>query len=80
MLRIIKVQPTVGKEIAFAVLVSDKVCSIDASDALHSYMKNTYGEYVSIQYIQQFVTPVVDIAEYKVTGFVDLDSLIEFRK
>ena len=73
MLNIIEIQPTVGKSLIAAV-VSEK-----HNGAIHSvlteYVRDTYGEFTSIAYLDQFAVPVV-LVNRKIDLFINADDLI----
>lgn len=76
MLKIVKVQPTVGKADVIAVVIKDEN-SNEIHKMIQPYIKAVYGEYASIEYLAQFAVPAVDLSQFKVTGFIDADSLIQ---
>jgi hypothetical protein len=79
MLKIIKVQPTVGHAEVLAVTIKDENAD-DVHNKLQDYISSVYGKYTSVQYIAQYQTPVVNLAGYNVVGFIDADALVEISK
>lgn len=78
MLRIVKVSPTVGKSFNCAVWVTDYNCQREHEHGLlNSYFTKEFGDYASIEYVQSFAIPDVDISEYKVQRFVNMDVMIQ---
>jgi len=79
MLKIVKVQPTVGHAEVLAVTIKDENAA-DVHEKLQEYIAAVYGKYTSVQYIAQYQTPVVNLAGYNVVGFIDADALVEISK
>lgn len=79
MLKIVKVQPTVGKPEVLAVTIKDENAA-DVHAKLQDYISAVYGKYTSVQYVAQYQTPVVNLAGYNVVGFIDADALVEISQ
>ena len=75
MLHIIKISPTVGKAVVVLVTVSEKN-EAELHSSLVEYSKAVYGEYASIEYLQQFAVPAVYVGDYKVSAFINADEFI----
>jgi len=79
MLKIVKVQPTVGQAEVIAVSIKDENAT-DVHEKLQEYIASVYGKYTSVQYLAQCQTPVVNLAGYNIVGFIDVDALVENSK
>ncbi len=79
MLKIVKVQPTVGNAEVLAVLVKDENAK-DTHSKIQEYITSVYGQYSSVEYMSQYQTPVVDLSRYKIAGFINADALCEISK
>lgn len=75
MLRIIKMKPSVGKAIVYAVVVSEDNAT-HLHDLLTRFFEREGYAYFSITYMDRFACPCVSIAEYNVTAFMNADEMI----
>lgn len=75
MLHLIKICPTVGKELSALVTVSEKN-EAEFHFILTQYVQDVYGDYTSIVYHEQFAVPAVGI-NCKIDLFINADELID---
>jgi len=75
MLRIVKMTPSVGKAIVYAVVVSEDNAN-HLHDLLSRFFEREGYQFFTISYVERFVCPCVDISEYKVTAFMNADEMI----
>lgn len=78
MLNIIKVQPTVGDAVVFAVSSNDANFN-NLHNLFMAYVEREYGELSTVTYIEQYAVAVVHTMRlYNINAFMNLDDLVTF--
>lgn len=75
MLNIVKVQPTVGKAVIFAVVSNDSNYP-DLHKHLLNWLESEYGKDSYFSYVESFACPDVDISSHKVQRFLNIDEIV----